>query len=50
VVLLATPSWEPAQAREQIQAIVASLGDGIKGKVLIDVINGLNPFPSLSLR
>ncbi|KAL4440569.1 hypothetical protein ABPG75_003570 [Micractinium tetrahymenae] len=49
VVILATPSWEPSKAREQIQRLAGSLGGGIKGKVLIDVINGLSGWPALSL-
>lgn len=49
VVILATTSWDPSKAPEQIQALAASLGDGTKGKVLIDVINGLSGWPALSL-
>lgn len=49
VVILATTSWDPSKAREQIQSLAASLGEGIKGKVLIDVINGLSGWPALSL-
>lgn len=49
MVILATTSWDPSKAREQIQSLAASLGEGIKGKVLIDVINGLSGWPALSL-
>lgn len=49
VIVLATPSWDPAKIREQIGAVAESLGDGVKGKVLIDVINGLTGWPALSL-
>lgn len=49
VVILAVPSWDPAHATDQIEPVLASLGPGIKGKVLIDLINGLSGWPSLSL-
>jgi len=49
VLVLATPSWDPPQQRQQIQALAASLGPGVQGKVLVDVINGVLPWPSLSL-
>lgn len=51
VVILATPSWDASKegGREQIRGMAASLGPGIRGKVLIDVINGLTPWPALSL-
>lgn len=49
VLILSTPSWDPPKQREQIKAMAASLGPGAKGKLLIDVINGLNAWPSLAL-
>ncbi|KAL4423168.1 hypothetical protein ABPG77_007821 [Micractinium sp. CCAP 211/92] len=49
VVILATPSWDPSKTREQVQSLAASLGEGIKGKLLIDVVNGLSGWPALAL-
>lgn len=49
MVILATPSWDPSKTREQVQSLAASLGEGIKGKLLIDVVNGLSGWPALAL-
>lgn len=49
VVILATPSWDPSQAEAQVQALAASLGPGVKGKVLVDLVNGVSGWPKLCL-
>jgi predicted dinucleotide-binding enzyme len=49
IIILATPSWDPAKQRQQIREAAAALGPGAAGKPLIDVINGLSAWPALAL-
>ena len=49
VLVLATPSWEPERAGEQIAALAVALGPGAGGKALIDVVNGVSGWPALCL-
>lgn len=49
VVILATPSWDPARQRQQIGEMAAALGPSVRAKPLIDVINGLTSWPALAL-